>query len=326
MTGGREDAGMQRYSTHGPAERRRVTELNDFVDRFVARREFMPVGGDVRVEIAALDLDGAVVALGRYSPIVGRRTSAHAADGHDDYLLSIHDADHEISVEGRPATRQRAGDMMLVSEACASEFSLPCVDVDVVSLRRARLARLVPGIDDAACHHVTADTPGVSLLRGYARLLRDHPCEAMRLGAAAATQLHELAAFALAQALRRDTGWTRRSLRATRLALVRKEIEARLCDPALSVATIARSQGISPRYVQQLFSDEGLTFSEFVRDCRLDLAYRLLASPDAGELRISTVAFDAGFGDLSHFNREFRRRFTMTPSDVRAQALARRRH
>jgi len=32
------------------------------------------------------------------------------------------------------------------------------------------------------------------------------------------------------------------------------------------------------------------------------------------------VAFDAGFGDLSYFNRVFRRRFGATPSDVRAAA------
>lgn len=315
---------MQRFAIQGLAERRRVTALNDFIDQFVARRDFVPVGGEVRVEIAALDLSGAFVGLGRYSPIIGRRTRAHAADGRDDYLLTIHNADYEISVEGGPPIKQAAGDMMLVSEACASQFTLPGVEVDVVSLRRSELARLVPGIDDAACHCVPADAPGVSLLRDYARLLRDHAGEATRVGSAAA-QLHELAALALGHSVRRETGWTRRSLRTARLALVRKEIEARLCDVDLDIATIARRQGISPRYVQQLFRDEGLTFSEFVRDRRLDLAYRLLSARSV-DVRISSVAFEVGFGDLSHFNREFRRRFGMTPSDVRALAIGRHDH
>ena len=35
---------------------------------------------------------------------------------------------------------------------------------------------------------------------------------------------------------------------------------------------------------------------------------------------IGAIAFDAGFADLSHFNRSFRRRFGGTPSEVRAQA------
>jgi AraC-like DNA-binding protein len=33
---------------------------------------------------------------------------------------------------------------------------------------------------------------------------------------------------------------------------------------------------------------------------------------------VSSVAFEVGFGDLSYFNRTFRRRFGATPSDVRA--------
>jgi AraC-like DNA-binding protein len=32
---------------------------------------------------------------------------------------------------------------------------------------------------------------------------------------------------------------------------------------------------------------------------------------------ITAIAFDAGFGDLSYFNRTFRRRYGATPSDIR---------
>jgi AraC-like DNA-binding protein len=35
---------------------------------------------------------------------------------------------------------------------------------------------------------------------------------------------------------------------------------------------------------------------------------------------VSSIALDAGFGDISYFNRAFRRRYGATPSDVRAQA------
>ena len=36
--------------------------------------------------------------------------------------------------------------------------------------------------------------------------------------------------------------------------------------------------------------------------------------------KIATIAFAAGFGDVSYFNRAFRRRYDVLPSDVRAQA------
>jgi len=38
------------------------------------------------------------------------------------------------------------------------------------------------------------------------------------------------------------------------------------------------------------------------------------------ERKISTIALDAGFGDLSYFNRAFRRRYGMRPSGLRGAA------
>jgi transcriptional regulator GlxA family with amidase domain len=38
-------------------------------------------------------------------------------------------------------------------------------------------------------------------------------------------------------------------------------------------------------------------------------------------LAIIDIAFAAGFGDVSHFNRMFRRRFSETPFGVRAAAI-----
>jgi AraC-like DNA-binding protein len=50
---------------------------------------------------------------------------------------------------------------------------------------------------------------------------------------------------------------------------------------------------------------------------RLRKAADLLAH--AGERRISDIAFDCGFNDLSYFNRCFRRRFGLTPTAARAR-------
>jgi AraC-like DNA-binding protein len=38
-------------------------------------------------------------------------------------------------------------------------------------------------------------------------------------------------------------------------------------------------------------------------------------------LAIIDIAFEAGFGDVSHFHRVFRRRFGETPSAVRTAAM-----
>jgi AraC-like DNA-binding protein len=46
----------------------------------------------------------------------------------------------------------------------------------------------------------------------------------------------------------------------------------------------------------------------------------MLSNPLLAERTISTIAYETGFGDLSHFNRAFRRRYGETPSDVRARS------
>jgi AraC-like DNA-binding protein len=43
----------------------------------------------------------------------------------------------------------------------------------------------------------------------------------------------------------------------------------------------------------------------------------MLSDPRIADLTISAIAFGVGFGDLSYFNRTFRRRFGASPSDVR---------
>jgi AraC-like DNA-binding protein len=56
---------------------------------------------------------------------------------------------------------------------------------------------------------------------------------------------------------------------------------------------------------------------QYLLEGRLALARQLLSNPRLAERTISSIASDAGFGDLSYFNRTFRRRYSVTPSDVR---------
>ena len=50
---------------------------------------------------------------------------------------------------------------------------------------------------------------------------------------------------------------------------------------------------------------------------RLERAHRLLLHRGQTANSIGAIAYACGFGDLSYFNRTFRRRFEMTPTDVR---------
>jgi AraC-like DNA-binding protein len=115
-----------------------------------------------------------------------------------------------------------------------------------------------------------------------------------------------------ASVLSRDRG-----VRAARLTAIKADISRHLTDGSLSVATLAARHGITPRYVHKLFEDDEMTCSQYVLDQRLALAYRRLRDPRLAGRTVSSIAHDAGFGDLSYFNRTFRHRYGVTPSVAR---------
>ena len=107
--------------------------------------------------------------------------------------------------------------------------------------------------------------------------------------------------------------------RAARLRAIKQDIVGNLEHEDVSLEAIARRQRVSARTVQKLFDHAGTTFSEYVLEQRLALARRLLADPRQRREKIASVAFAAGFGDLSYFYRAFRRRYDELPTDVRAR-------
>ena len=87
----------------------------------------------------------------------------------------------------------------------------------------------------------------------------------------------------------------------------------------LTVTAIAARHHVTPRYIHKLFEGGGITYSEFVLDQRLARAHRMLTDPRLTDRTIGSLAYDVGFGDLSYFNRAFRRRYHATPSEVRSR-------
>jgi len=105
-----------------------------------------------------------------------------------------------------------------------------------------------------------------------------------------------------------------------RLEAIKEDVLRRIAQAGLSIDDVARGQQISAGYVRQLFAADGTTFTDFVLAQRPASAHRMLMDPNYARRPISAIAFACGFGDLSYFNRTFRRRYGATPSDVRERA------
>lgn len=106
------------------------------------------------------------------------------------------------------------------------------------------------------------------------------------------------------------------------LIAIKADIEVRLAQKDMSLTSFAAARGVTVRHLQKLFEAEGRTFSDYVLERRLERARHLLLNPVAMPQPISTIAFDLGFGDLSYFNRTFKKRFGVTPRETRARSAA----
>lgn len=106
---------------------------------------------------------------------------------------------------------------------------------------------------------------------------------------------------------------------AARRTAVLDYITSHFCDPNLSGSSLAEKLGISQRYLQRLLKPTGKTFTEHVNELRLTRAFSLLVTMGATK-RVSDIAFDVGYSDLTHFYRQFRSRFGDTPKGVAGSA------
>jgi AraC-like DNA-binding protein len=120
------------------------------------------------------------------------------------------------------------------------------------------------------------------------------------------------AAATLAESKGSERAPSRRDERRIGAALRRIEAEA---HGELALADLAREAAMSPYHFLRTFrAVVGLTPHQFVLRTRLHrAAMRLRASREP----ISNIAFDAGFNDLSTFNRRFRRVVGLSPGAYR---------
>jgi transcriptional regulator GlxA family with amidase domain len=135
--------------------------------------------------------------------------------------------------------------------------------------------------------------------------------------------VHELLALAIGATKDAAEGARRGGQHAARLGAVKDDIAGMLGEEDLSLATLAARYRCTPRSIQRLFEAEGTTFSEYLMSQRLARAHRVLTDPRNADQKISAVAFDCGFGDLSYFHRSFRRHYGESPAAVRAEAARR---
>jgi AraC-like DNA-binding protein len=304
----------------GLDERQRIRLFAELVRRFSDSADFDPaVDVPFRATMNSTYVGSTILGHcdGTFTAV--RRERRHVLESQDDrYCLTrnVGALDAQVIHRGMEFT-VRPGALTLFrldepfqSADRSSRTQFTCVYLPADALRAA-----VPGLDDlVGCELESGGA--LSLAMDYGDMLLKHPAAVDEAGMAIATHLLDLTALGLGARSDVAIAARRGGLRAVRLKAVLKVMEQRYCEPDFSAQKLAAAVRLSERYVNELLFEAGASFTTRLNELRLLRAAELLQH---AQRRISDVAFECGFNDLSYFNRCFRRRFGLTPSAARGK-------
>jgi AraC-like DNA-binding protein len=95
-------------------------------------------------------------------------------------------------------------------------------------------------------------------------------------------------------------------------------------EHGLGIGDLAAKLGV-PEHQLRALINKGLgyrNFAAFLNQYRLAEAKAALADPEQARTPILTIAMDVGYASLATFNRAFKSEEATTPSQYRAEALA----
>jgi AraC-like DNA-binding protein len=308
-----------KLSTADLPERDRLAIWREVYGQFIFNVDIEPIGDEAfEAEIALRRLPGAVVTCGWSMPADYRFGPRHLAMAGDNVILGI-----VMKGSGRAA---QLGRDLPVNEGCATimttsepgDHALYGGANLAVHLPRSELSALLPDVESRLMRPFPPDSDALKLIKAYAKAALDlDPRASDELQRQVASHLRDLVVFLASQGAREAEALTARSVGAARLRAIKLEIERRHGQRDLSAETLAATQHISPDYVRKLFRQEGTSFADYLLLKRLERAHAALTAPVRPGQSIASIAFQAGFNDLSYFNRAFRRRYGKSPSDVR---------
>ena len=316
---------LLRWSTEMLPERARFSTFREEFARLNLALDVIDhSGGRPRIDVTYLPLGAVGVCRVVATPVEFIRHKNHLKDSRDQFGLNI--------VEAGPVQFANAGQEHVydAGAACLIDRGRPLrvfgprgASVRYLTVQAAVLESLVAQPEDLSGRPVRPG-PALRLLGCYLRSLaslKEPPSS--ELASTIGVHLLDLVAATLGPTAEAANIVADRGVKAARLQAILAEVAQRFSDPNFDLNNVAGALGMSRRYVQKLLEGTGKSFTEHLAGCRLERAFAMLTDPHHLHLAIIDIAFAVGFGDVSHFNRMFRRHFGETPSGVRAASTMR---
>lgn len=300
------------------AKRERAEAFHQIYGREILKLDIEPLPDTtLQIDMSLRALPGMSVAVATTSPIFCDHT-ASMIDGDDPIFV--------LNLDGAATHRQNGHETLLgPGDALLTTNGLPGTATTHTTRRvinwrisRTLIAPLVRNFDDAVGRPLDKSNPALSFFLDYLGVVNERQTLANPgMRRAVVTHMLDLAALLLGATEDAAETANRRGVAAARMRSIKAHIQAQAGNPGFSLASVAAKQKISKSYVQRLFEIEGTSFTDFVQNYRLSLAYKMLTDASFASHSISEIAHRSGFNDISYFNRTFRRAFGASPSDVR---------
>lgn len=239
-------------------------------------------------------------------------------DADDDLIVCIQTAGRKtVHQDGRDAVLA-VNDMALVDPRRPFSLSMETGHgALVVKVPRRELQARVGDLTCMTARTISCGHPAVALCSGFLTMLPEH-IDALDGHAAAKIAQQAVDLLALSFAAYAGVGHVTLSSRreVARLRL-KATIEGAICDPTLRPVDGAAAAGISVRYANALLAEEGTSLERLIVSRRLQHCHKALVDSAQARRKVSDIAYEYGFSDLSHFTRRFKAEFGYLPSECR---------
>lgn len=223
---------------------------------------------------------------------------------------------YRLRQNGREVLLQ-PGDMTLYDATrphridCPGEFAKL-----IVSIPRTVFRDRVGGIEHCTALNIPGATGIGSVAANFLRATAMHTGQ-LQAHEFSSLADHALDLLALAVSSVRPVGCNLSRSRTATLNRIKAFIDKNLQDTGLDTVTVSRHAGLSPRYINALFEEEGTSLMRYIWRRRLEHCRKDLLNPVYAGFRVSDIAFRWGFNDSAHFSRVFKRQFGCSPRECR---------
>lgn len=311
------NSSIRRWSTDDVESRLRREYWVDAIGHSLARSE-IDIPDSERFQANLLSGNFGPLRMSRTMATVGRRVRRTrrniALDSRDSYhLVTSHQGPWSVHTE-RGSVGLLGHDAVLLSSGREYAIQVPdAADLILIGLPSRWIEGWIYQADDHIGERIDASNGWARVLCAFIRQMFQDFQDAVPHDASMLTsELGALAGRAL-----NPTGDVQSSHASELAGKIQRCIRDRHREASITATEIAADVGMSIRSVHRHLAASGMSMSKLLMQARVESAKSMLGNRAFRNLSVAEIGHRCGYGDASHFVKQFRRSTAMTPGRFR---------